>query len=31
MQKNHKIILKTIGTYKFYYLKNEQIMDYIRA
>ena len=22
---------KTIGTYKFYYLKNEQIMDYIRA
>ena len=31
MQKNHKIILKTIGTYKFYYLKNQQIMDYIRA
>ena len=31
MQKNHKIILTTIGTYKFYYMKNEQIMDFIRA
>ena len=30
MQKNHKIILKTIGTYKFYYINNDEIMAFIR-
>ena len=30
MQKNHKIILTTIGTYKFYYINNDEIMSFIR-
>lgn len=30
MQKNHKIILTTIGTYKFYYINNDEIMAFIR-
>jgi|TARA_B110000914_G_scaffold43265_1_gene36586 hypothetical protein len=30
MQKNHKIILTTIGTYKFYYFNNDEIMAFIR-
>lgn len=30
MQKNHKIILTTIGTYKFYYINNNEIMAFIR-
>ena len=30
MQKNHKIILTTIGTYKFYYINNDEIMAFIK-
>ena len=29
--KNHQIIMQTIGTYKYYYLKNGEIMNFIKA
>tara|TARA_B100000073_G_scaffold239886_1_gene200960 strand:+ start:1378 stop:1899 length:522 start_codon:yes stop_codon:yes gene_type:complete len=29
--KNHQIIMQTIGTYKYYYLKNSEIMNFIKA
>ena len=28
-QKNHQIIMVTMGTYKFYYMNNSDIMDFI--
>ena len=31
MKKNHQIILTTMGTYKFYYTNNADIMDFIKA
>ena len=31
MKKNHQIILTTMGTYKFYYNNNADIMDFIKA
>ena len=31
MKKNHQIILTTMGTYKFYYYNNTDIMNFIMA
>ena len=31
LKKNHQIILTTMGTYKFYYYNNADIMDFIKA